>query len=302
MPKIFPPPVRGSLSFLGMLLNTVFWFGLLMLTALLKLVSPFPAGRRFFSRCLNGIAEGWIAVNNLNLRALNPVRWEVQGMDGLKPDEWYLVISNHQTWADILVLQKIFNHRIPLLKFFLKQELIWVPFLGLAWWALDFPFMKRYSEAYLGQHPEARGQDLEITRRACEKFKTIPVSVMNFVEGTRFTAAKHRRQQSPYRHLLKTKAGGIAFVMAAMGEQIHWIVNVTIVYPQGAKGLWAFLCGEVPEIKVRVETLPVTPELRGDYFQDQAFRENFQGWLNRLWAEKVQLIQTLLAQPQSPAR
>ena len=53
---------------------------------------------------------------------------------------------------------------------------------------------------------------------------------MNFLEGTRFTAAKHAKQESPYRYLLKPKAGGIAFVLAAMDGKIEKMVNVTIAY------------------------------------------------------------------------
>ena len=121
-------------------------------------------------------------------------------MDGLARHEWYLMTSNHQSWADILVLQKVTNRRVPSLKFFLKQELIWVPLLGLAWWALDFPFMKRYSRAQLEKRPELKGKDMETTRKACEKYAHYPVSVMNFFEGTRFTEEKHRQQNSPYRH------------------------------------------------------------------------------------------------------
>jgi 1-acyl-sn-glycerol-3-phosphate acyltransferase len=166
--------------------------------------------------------------------------------------------------------------------------------LGLAWWALDFPFMKRYSKAYLEKHPEKTGKDVEITRKACRKFQTIPVSIMNFVEGTRFTPRKHLGQSSPYAHLLRPKAAGIALVLATMGERIHRILNVTIAYPQGEKGFWAFLCGGINEIKIRLEALPIDGELMGDYFQDSEFRAGFQEWLNDLWKEKDLLLDGLL--------
>jgi 1-acyl-sn-glycerol-3-phosphate acyltransferase len=205
-----------------------------------------------------------------------------------------MVLSNHQSWVDILVLQRIFHRKIPFLKFFLKKELIWVPIIGLAWWALDFPFMKRYSQAFLEKHPHLKGKDLETTKKACEKFKTIPVSVMNFAEGTRFMAAKHKLQQSPYKNLLLPKAGGMAFVFQAMGEQLHRIVDVTIAYPGGAKSFWQFLCGKVDEVKVRVRTYPLSGELLGDYFNDSEYRERFQKWLNELWAEKDRQIERML--------
>lgn len=295
MLSFLPGPVKGSLSFLLIVINTVFWAVFLFPLAFLKFMVPLPGSRRFSSRVLNGIAANWIMVNNFNLRLCNGTRWKVTGLEALRMDQWYLVLSNHQSWSDILVLQKVFNRRVPFLKFFLKRELIWVPILGLAWWALDYPFMKRYDKGFLEKHPELKGKDLETTRKACEKFRTIPVSIMNFVEGTRFTEAKQESQRSPYQHLLRPKAAGIAFVLGAMGGQLSQILNVTVVYPGGARNLWQFLCGQVGEVRVKVETLPITPKILGDYFEDDKYRERFQEWINALWAEKDRVFEAMLS-------
>jgi 1-acyl-sn-glycerol-3-phosphate acyltransferase len=293
MRDLLPYPVKGGLSFLLYVINTLFWASLLFCAALLKLLIPLSGWRRVCDVALNWIAGCWITGNNLNQSFINTTTWDIQGLDTLSPDRWYLVVCNHQSWVDILVLQRVFHGHIPFLKFFLKKELIWVPVLGLAWWALEFPFMKRYSKAYLKRYPHKQGKDIEITRKACRRFRTLPTSVMNFVEGTRFTADKHRRQDSPYRHLLRPKSGGIAFVLAAMGEQLTGILDVTIVYPGGAGSFWEFISGRVPEVVVRIETLPVTAELMGDYFSDPDFRSDFQDWVNRLWQRKDLLIDTL---------
>jgi len=295
MVRSFFRVVRGGASLLLYVLNTFFWGSQLFSVAFLKFIIPLKGWRKFCDVLLNGIANNWIACNNFNQRCTGGrVSWDVSGLDDLKHNEWYMVLSNHQSWVDILVLQRVFHRRIPFLKFFLKKELIWVPILGLAWWALDFPFMKRYSQAFLEKHPHLKGKDLETTRKACEKFKTIPVSVMNFVEGTRFMAAKHRLQKSPYKHLLRPKAGGMAFVFQAMGEQLHRIVDVTIAYPGGEKSFWDFLCGKVDQIKVRVKTYPLSTELLGDYFHDAEYRERFHQWLNELWEEKDRQIERML--------
>ena len=275
--------------------NTVAFCIPLFLMTLLKAAIPAAGWRKLFDRVLIRIAGGWIAVNNVNQKIFSRTRIEVNGLQDLDPDDWYLVLANHQSWVDILVLQNVFHGRIPMLKFFLKKELIWVPLLGQAWWALDFPFMKRYSKRVLKQNPELRGKDIEITRRACQKFKTIPVSVMNFVEGTRFTPQKHHQQASPYNHLLKTKAGGIAFVLAAMGEQLNTILDVTIAYPGAPGSFWKFLCGQIPDVKIDVRTMPIDPSLVGNYAMDHAFRDRFQTWLNRLWAEKDERMAAMLA-------
>ena len=295
MLNFLPAPLIGLIASVLLGLNALFWVPILLLFAILKLILPFHAVRLRVDPVLVAIAEAWIACNSGWMALTQRTAWDVEGIAGLDPHNWYLVNSNHQTWADIFVLQHLFNRRIPLLKFFLKQQLMWVPVMGLAWWALDFPFMRRHSEEFLKQHPEMRGRDQAATRRACEKFALIPTSVMNFLEGTRYTPAKHQRQQSPYRHLLKPKAGGIALALNAMGDKFQAILDVTIVYPDGAPNFWEFLCGKLKRVIVRVQTLPVPEQLmKSDYAGDPAVREAFQRWVQRLWQDKDAQIALLL--------
>lgn len=160
--------------------------------------------------------------------------------------------------------------------------------------------MKRYSKAYLAKHPEKQGQDLITTRKACERYKTNPVSVFNFLEGTRFTPEKHQQQNSPFQHLLKPKAGGIAFVLDAMGEQLHGLVNVTLYYPQGKPGLWDLLSGKIQRIVMRVEVLPIPEQFIGQsYDQNMQYRAQFQDWVNQLWQDKDQLLTQIINAEQS---
>lgn len=280
-----PGVLRGALSLLFFTVNTVIWILPLLLAHLLKLLVPARGWRRWWSRLQNGIATVWASVNNWHQTLTNPIRWDVEGLEDLPQDRWYVVMANHQSWADILVLQRIFNRRIPFLKFFLKRELFWVPLLGLAWWSLDYPFLKRSASAR---------KDLETIRDSAAKFKLTPVSVMNFVEGTRFTPEKHSGQASPYRHLLKPKVGGLAYVLDAMRDEIDAILDVTIVYRQGDPNFWDFLCGRIGEVRVRVERVPVTPEMLGDFAGDKAFRRRFLTWLRELWGRKDRRIEALL--------
>jgi len=293
MLNFLPGPLKGALSFLGVVLNTAFLSPPLVLLSLLKFIIPHKGFIIRLDKAVVGIATLWISINGWNSALFTKIQWDVRGLQQLKTKDWYLVISNHQSWVDILVLQKIFNRKIPFLKFFLKKELIWVPFLGLAWWALDFPFMKRYSKKFLAAHPHLAGKDLDSTKKACEKFKHIPVSVMNFVEGTRFTPEKHNRSNSPFTSLLTPKAGGIAFVLGAMGEYLHNIINVTIVYPDKIPSFWDFISGNVKLIIVDIEVTPVDRSLKGDYFGNEAFKGEFCTWLNRIWQEKDEKIKTL---------
>jgi len=294
-------PLIGLTVVLLLLLNTLTLIGPLLLLALLRLILP---GQRLRDLCAQGviwIAETWAELDKLIFARLTPTHWDIRGGAGLRGDTSYLVIGNHQSWVDIPALIQSFNRKTPFFKFFLKKELIWVPFLGLAWWALDYPFMKRYSKAFLEKHPQLKGQDLAITRRACEKFKRLPVTVVNYLEGTRCTPAKQAQQGSPYRHLLKPKAGGVAFVLAALGEQLDAVLDVTVVYPhQTIPGFWDLACGRVPRVIVDIQPRRLEPALwQGDYENDPQFREHVQGWVSRLWTEKDARIAALRGDPQT---
>jgi 1-acyl-sn-glycerol-3-phosphate acyltransferase len=295
MLNVLPAPLIGIIASLLLALNALFWVPILLVFAIVRLILPVKKVRLLIDPVLVAIAETWISGNSGWMKLTQRTEWDVDGIAGLDPNNWYLVNSNHQTWADIFVLQHLFNRRIPLLKFFIKDQLKWVPVMGLAWWALDFPFMRRHSEEYLKQHPEMRGKDQAATRKACEKFALIPTSVMNFLEGTRFTPAKHQRQASPYRHLLKPKAGGIALALNAMGDRFQAILDVTIVYPEGAPNFWEFLCGRLRRVIVRVQILPVPAHLmKSDYSNDAATREAFAVWVRQLWQDKDAQISVLL--------
>ncbi|BBR56260.1 MULTISPECIES: acyltransferase [Pseudomonas] len=289
--------LTGILTTVLLLLNTLVLICPLMVFALLKLVLP-GRGRDYASWAVMWIAETWSEIDKAIFALCIPTRWDIRGIEKLRQDTSYLCVSNHQSWVDIPALIESLNRRVPFFKFFLKKELIWVPLLGLAWWALDYPFMKRYSKAFLDKHPELKGKDLEITKAACELFKRQPVTVVNYLEGTRFSEAKRQAQQSPYQHLLKPKAGGVAFVLAALGEQLDALLDVTIVYPgYRAPGFWDLLSGNISRVIIDIRVRELDPALcAGDYENDPAFRQTVQAWVNQLWVEKDQRIEQLRAE------
>lgn len=289
--------LTGILTTVLLLLNTLVLICPLMVFALLKLVLP-GRGRDYASWAVMWIAETWSEIDKAIFALCIPTQWDIRGIETLNANTSYLCVSNHQSWVDIPALIESLNRRVPFFKFFLKKELIWVPLLGLAWWALDYPFMKRYSKAFLDKHPELKGKDLEITKAACELFKRQPVTVVNYLEGTRFTEAKREQQQSPYRHLLKPKAGGVAFVLAALGEQLDALLDVTIVYPgKKAPGFWDLLNGSISRVIIDIRVRELDPALcEGDYESDPAFRQTVQAWVNQLWEDKDARIQALRAE------
>ena len=295
MLNFLPGRLVGCLAMLLLAANVLLWVFILFAFSFLKFILSIRPLTKQFDKILLWIAENWISGNVLWMKLTQKTVWDVQGLKGLNYRGWYLVVSNHQSWADIFVLQKLLNRRIPLMKFFLKRELIWVPLMGLAWWALDFPFLRRHRADYLKKHPEQKGKDFETTRKACEKFSRIPTSVMNFLEGTRFTAQKHERQERPYRYLLKPKAGGIALALNVLGEKFHSLLNITIVYPDGIPTFWEFLCGKVRRVVVRISSTEIPGAfLHMDYESDKNFQTLFQQWVQDLWKEKDSQIAALL--------
>lgn len=287
--------LTGSITILLVLINTLVLIGPMLLIALLKLILPGKKLKHACSAAVMWVAETWAEIDKAIFALMIPTEWDIRGMEDLRQDTSYLVISNHQSWVDIPALVEAFNKKTPYFKFFLKKELIWVPFLGLAFWALDYPFMKRYSKDFLKKHPELRGKDLEITRAACEKFQDLPVTIVNYLEGTRFTPEKHQRQNSPYRYLLRPKSGGVAFVLAALGEKLDAMLDVTIVYPgERPPGFWELISGQVPKVIVDIQTRRLDPHLwEGDYQNDPEFRQFLHQWVARLWEEKDQRIEKL---------
>ncbi|QYJ86429.1 acyltransferase [Shewanella mesophila] len=295
MLNFLPGSILFVLSTLLLIINTALWSSLIFIGGLVKLLVPISAFRNVLTLIMNRFMWGWACCNGGILHLLAKIEWDIEGLEGLKKDGWYLLISNHLSGFDIAALTYVLRNNIPMLKFFLKKELIFVPFLGLGCWALDMPFMNRTSAKQLRKNPKLKGKDLETTRRSCEKFKTIPTSIINYVEGSRFTKEKHMRQRSPYRYLLRPKAGGIAFTISAMGEQFTNLLNVTLVYPDSKNDTLAeVMHGKVKHIVIRIETLPVPEVDNTRYFNDAECRAQFQRWLNGVWQQKDEQIHQIL--------
>jgi 1-acyl-sn-glycerol-3-phosphate acyltransferase len=285
--------LQALLAILSISISTILCFIPIFFIGLFKLI-PITNWRTLCTRGVDKIATFWCSINNLYVDKIQQFKLSVTGLENLNPEEWYLVVANHQSWLDILILQRLFNRKIPVLKFFIKDQLKWIPFIGFCWWAMGCPFMKRYSKEYLAKNPHKQGQDLLSTQKAIETFKRTPASVMNFVEGTRFTQSKKEKQQSPYTHLLKPKAGGISFIISSMGQHISKILDVTIVYAEQDHTLWDFLCNKVHAAQIVVRQIPIPTQFSSNRLLENKDMDNeFKEWLNEQWAEKDKLITSL---------
>ncbi|MBD1388049.1 acyltransferase [Neiella sp. HB171785] len=287
-----PVVIKTPIIVVMMALNLAVAGSLITLMGILKLV-PIPPLQRLWTAFSHVCYHLFIAGNKAIIQLTSKPSWTVNFSHPVQQHSWNLVLSNHRSWLDIVVLMQVLTAQLPPPKFFLKHELIWVPFVGIASWALDMPFIRRYSHSFLKKNPHLKGKDIESTRRSCAKFKTTPTTIVNFVEGTRLTSAKRKRQRSPYQHLLKPKAGGIAFTLAAMGDQFENIIDVTLNYPgidDDAPAFKQVLTGQLKAVQVDVQVTSVEPELIGDYFEDKAFRVAFQQRLNERWQAKDQRL------------
>lgn len=272
-------------------INLALWGGLVILFGFLRLLLPLPVIQKTLAPLMNFFMLCFGKCSLLLIRLFNPVKLDYRVHGELSKQSWYLIVANHLSYLDIILLIEFSAFRIPAPKFFLKQELIWLPFVGLAAWALEMPFMRRYSTAYLKKHPEKQGTDIATTKRYCQKFRHQPTTVINFVEGTRFTPLKHARKQSPYENLLPPKAGGIAFTLATMGELFTNILDISLLYPDNTKHpMLAMLSGQIRRIIVDVNVIDIPAEAIGDYYTNAEFKAGFQQWVNTLWQNKDRTI------------
>lgn len=250
--------------------------------------------RRKLKHRMDKIIWWWTASNRRMIQTLGLSEVEVTWHDReeMSTDNWYLVICNHQSWSDIVLLQSYLYGIIPPLKFFTKQQLIWVPGVGQAMYVLGFPYVKRVTKAQIRANPELRTADRDNVAAACEGFKNHPTTILNFVEGTRRTAEKHERQSNEYKHLLRPKIGGLGYVLEDMDEHLHRLLDVTIVYPTGVPTFWEFLKGKCPRVEIEVTPYEIPEEIVDA--NDNERRAALAQWVKSIWIAKDERIENAL--------
>lgn len=277
--------MRGIVTITLWALNLAFWGALFLPAMLLRVI---PDSRPAVTGMLQRIVEMWAKGHARITDVMLDIEWEVSGLESLSPDANYLIIANHQSWLDIPIIERFLIGRTSFIRFFAKRELIWMPIVGAALWALEMPLVRRHAKELVERRPELRGQDLETTRRVCEHFGLRRAeSLLSFIEGTRFTRAKHARQASPYENLLKPKLGGVSLVLAVVGERLRSILDVTIVYPLRGPIFWRFANGEIERIVFSVVEREIPRDLIGeDLLDDDEEHGRFRAAMETIWAEK----------------
>ncbi|MCY3971384.1 MAG: acetyltransferase [Acidobacteria bacterium] len=268
--------LRAATCLAGITLNLIFW-GLLLL--LLLPAKAVPRTRPWFGRVSNRIYRAAVRVDNVLLRRISGASWNVEELtlDCARP---HIVLSNHRSWADILIVQSVVATRGPIVKFLCKRELLYVPIFGLIILAFDFPVLRRRSRG--GSDPtHRRGDDRRRVTAASAALLDSPAAILSFAEGTRFTEARREALGGPYEHLLPPRAGGLAAMIEALASGEGAIIDLTLAYPRAAS-FWEFLGGAAGPVNVRWETIPIA----------DVPPERAQEWLNDRWHRKDALLRS----------
>ena len=265
---------------------------MLSLAGLIRLVIPLKNWKNYWTSVTILIGEACISCNSGWIDFLHHPAIEFMGMESIDKNNWYIATSNHQSWSDIFILQKVTNRKIPLLRFFMKDVLKWIPIVGVVGWALDMPFVKRYSQEQTKKDPSLRGKDLEQMKNAFKRLETNPGTIFSFAEGTRFTQEKHKEQNSPFKYLLRPKAGGIGVALSTM-PFITTLLDFSISYATETTTLWDFLCGNMSKIRIKVREIDI-PEhlLNKDYSTQPEYREDLKKWLYEIWETKDNFLKS----------
>ncbi len=284
----------GLITFILITFVLIIGFGTLTIINIPRIIIPFKSFKIFLSKVSNVIGDitvYWVKMAMILMHG-NNIKLIGDEKD-FKMDEWYMAMSNHQSWADIFVLLVSANYKIPLLKFFMKKELWWIPFIFLANKTLNMPFVNRHSKEQIKKNPSLRTKDYENTIKSCKRFLRSPSTIFSYAEGTRFTKDKHEKQHSPYKNLLKPKVGGMATALSAM-PKINTLIDYSLIYKSNKRSAWDFLTGRMRHVKVIVKKYDIPERLKNkNYSTDEQYREDFKIWIETIWAEKDNDIENL---------
>ena len=291
--KVIKSNLVGLITFLLILVELIIGFGTLAIINIPRAVIPLKSFKLFLAKISNKIGD--LTVYGLKLIMLLMHGNNIQVINNEKYDmnKWYMAMSNHQSWADIFVLLTVANKKIPLLKFFMKKELWWIPFVFLANKTLNMPFVNRHSKKAIEKNPSLRTKDYENTLKSCKRFLRAPSTIFSYAEGTRFTSEKHKAQNSKYKNLLQPKIGGMATALSAMPE-IDTLINFSVVYKSKKRSAWSFLNGEMKDVKVFIKSFKIPENLKNrNYGSDHLYRDEFKEWIEEIWDEKDKKIDDL---------
>ena len=283
----------GLVTFVLILVELIIGFGTLAIINIPRGIIPLKSFKIFLAKISNIIGDITVYGLKLIMLLMHGKNITVINDQDFDENEWYMAMSNHQSWADIFILLTVANYKLPLLKFFMKKELWWIPFVFLANKTLNMPFVNRHTKKEIEKNPSLRTLDYENTLKSCKRFLRTPSTIFSYAEGTRFTNDKHIQQGSKYKNLLEPKIGGMATALSAM-PNINTLVDYTLVYKSKKRDAWSFAKGDMKQAKVLVSKYKIPENLKNkNYLNDKSYRDEFKDWIEGIWAEKDKKIEEL---------
>jgi len=283
------------------ILKGIITFLLILITSILVIITVVPIGLLRFipykplqiSILKIGDVFGeltlasWKGIQNLMHRP----KYVVHGIEKLEKDIWQFTTINHLSWADIFLFLYFTNYKMSVPKIFMKAELWWLPITWAANIGLAMPFVVRRSKEAIKANPELAKTDKESTIRACRMYQLYPTNVCGFIEGTRIDKTKYDNSNSKFANLMPPKIGGMGYTLEVM-PYIDHLTDITLVYKTNKRSFWDFLCGDMNEASVTINTYPIPESLRNkDYATDDDAREELRNFLEEIWKNKDQIIE-----------
>lgn len=299
MLSFLPSPVLFIINIILIPLNSIVIATPIQLIGLLRLLLPFRPVVKALESTNYWLYRIWVFNNSWIIRLTNGIKWHLSGDQIPHIKRSCVVISNHMSWADIIIISCVFRGYIPVTKFFMKHSLIYIPFVGLACYALGMPFLRRYPREKLLKNPKLRETDIKNTKKACQRLLLTPSSLINFVEGTRYTPVKAKLARSQYRHLMPPKAASVAIALGEIGDHAECIFNTTLVYPYNRYPNRPFidlLKGRMRDVYADIRIIGISAKNTGDYLGDKQYKHDITMKLRELWHEKDERIDEILRQ------
>ena len=282
-------------------LRGIITFTLILITAILVIIIVVPIGLfRFIPykplqililKINDSLGELTLASWKVIQDLMHRPKYKVYGDDKLKKGIWQFTTINHLSWADIFVFLYFTNYKMGVPKIFMKAELWWLPITWAANIGLAMPFVVRRTKEQIRANPELAKTDKESTIRACKMYELYPTNVCGFIEGTRIDKTKYNNSNSKFDNLMPPKIGGMGYTLEVM-PYINHLTDITLVYKSDKRSFWSFLCGDMKEASVTINTYEIPKNLIDrDYATDNNAREELRTFLEGIWTEKDQIIE-----------
>lgn len=196
--------------------------------------------RRVLADFCSAVLRVWFSIFMGHLEHFGRLTIVLTG-DSMFANESALVVCNHRSWADTVILYSL-ARQVRMhgdLKFLAKRSLLAFPIYGFAGWVLDVViFIKRQSQS-AGRRMGKMFSALVDPRRGNH-----PYWVISYLEGTRFTEAKRlsaldfarERHLKTLDYLLQPRTKGFVATVHALRHNAQAVYDVTIGYQLADNG------------------------------------------------------------------